>query len=65
MEDAKSPCLCCQAKIPFKRPRVCPECGHVFKGSGWDGIDSHWKAKHLDRMSYEEFWRSLCERHRE
>ena len=37
-------------------PKVCPECGHVFQGSGWDGIDAHWKAKHAKVMPYNEAW---------
>lgn len=36
--------------------KVCPECGHVFQGNGWDGIDAHWKAKHEDAMPYSEAW---------
>jgi rubrerythrin len=36
--------------------KVCPECGHVFQGNGWDGIDAHWRAKHEDVMPYEEAW---------
>ena len=36
--------------------KVCPECGHVFKGNGWDGIDAHWKARHEDIMPYAEAW---------
>ncbi len=36
--------------------KTCPECGHVFKGNGWDGIDAHWRAKHEDIMSYEQAW---------
>lgn len=36
--------------------KVCPECGHVFRGNGWDGIDAHWRAKHEDVMPYEEAW---------
>ena len=36
--------------------KVCPECGHVFKGNGWDGIDAHWKSKHDDIMPYEDAW---------
>ena len=36
--------------------KVCPECGHVFKGNGWDGIDAHWKSKHEAVMTYEEAW---------
>ncbi len=34
--------------------RVCPECKHVFRGNGWDGIDAHWKARHEDIMPYSE-----------
>ncbi len=36
--------------------KVCPECGHVFKGNGWDGIDAHWRSKHEDVMPYEKAW---------
>jgi len=36
--------------------KVCPECGRVFKGNGWDGIDAHWRSKHEDVMPYEEAW---------
>ncbi len=47
-------------------PRICPECDHVFRGHGWDGIDAHWKAKH-DRASarYAEVWAGIggCPRH--
>jgi len=35
------------------------------QGNGWEGIDAHWRAKHNDLMTYEEFWNSLCIRHRE
>jgi predicted amidophosphoribosyltransferase len=53
-------CRCCQANIPVERPRICPECGHVFKGNGWDGIDAHWRTKHERVMPYTVFWESLC-----
>ena len=36
--------------------KVCPECGHVFQGNGWDGVDAHWRSKHEDIMPYEEAW---------
>ena len=36
--------------------RVCPECQHVFKGSGWGGIDAHWRARHEDVMLFEDAW---------
>ncbi len=38
---------------------VCPECGHVFSGNAWDGIDTHWRAHHEDIMSYENAWELL------
>lgn len=38
------------------QPKICPECGHIFKGNGWDGIDAHWRSKHEDVMPYEEAW---------
>jgi hypothetical protein len=57
-------CHCCKKKTPKEGRRICPECGHVFQGIGWSGIDGHWRAKHEDIMSYEEFWKSLCYDHR-
>lgn len=36
--------------------KTCPECGHVFKGKGWDGIDAHWRSKHEEVMPYESAW---------
>lgn len=57
-------CLGCQNGTPTAGPRVCPACGHVFRGNGWDGIDSHWRAQHEGNMSYEQFWDSLCDDHR-
>ncbi len=41
--------------------KVCPECGHVFKGNGWDGIDAHWRSKHEEIMPYESAWPLLRE----
>ena len=39
-----------------KEPKVCPECGQVFEGNGWDGINAHWRANHERIMPYEEAW---------
>ncbi len=36
--------------------KQCPECGHVFKGQGWGGIDAHWRSRHRDVMSYRQAW---------
>jgi len=63
MEEAKQ-CLCCREKIKKERPRQCPVCNHIFRGNGWDGIDAHWRAKHEDIMPYEDFWKSLCDGHK-
>lgn len=60
----KPPCACCKRSVPYELPRVCPECGYVFKGNGWDGIDAHWRSRHESVMRYEHFWESLCHRHR-
>lgn len=57
-------CLMCQRDLPATLPRRCPECDHVFAGKGWEGLDAHWKAHHLDLMSYETLWSSLCRDHR-
>ncbi|MEA2861365.1 MAG: hypothetical protein QOC72_3404 [Methylobacteriaceae bacterium] len=43
-------------RVARHQPRVCPECGHMFQGNGWDGIDAHWRAKHERTMPYEEAW---------
>ena len=36
--------------------KMCPECGHDFKGNGWDGIDAHWKSEHENIMPYKGAW---------
>jgi len=57
-------CYGCLRHISVSGPRQCPECGRVFKGKGWDGIDAHWKARHLNRLPYASFRSSLCKDHR-
>jgi hypothetical protein len=60
----KTACLACRGRIPKRgRPR-CPVCRYAFKGTGWDGVEAHWKARHLDVMPYRQFWDSLCAEHR-
>jgi hypothetical protein len=39
-----------------EKRKVCPECGHIFRGNGWDGIDAHWRAKHESVMPYAQAW---------
>lgn len=49
-------------KKPLRRgTKVCPApgCGKELQGNGWDGIDAHWKSKHNDICSYEDFWEML------
>ena len=36
--------------------KACPECGLVFRGGTWGGIDAHWKALHNDIMPYKDAW---------
>lgn len=36
--------------------KVCPECGHQFRGNGWDGIDAHWRKNHEEVLPYELAW---------
>lgn len=57
-------CRCCDRGVPVHGPKLCPECGHIFQGNGWDGIDAHWKAKHEKAVAYRDFWGSLCDAHR-
>ena len=40
----------------LKPQNVCPECGHQFRGDGFDGIDAHWRAKHENLMPYRVAW---------
>jgi len=44
-----------------KGTKICPECGHQFKGYGFDGIDAHWRANHEDIMPYEIAWQAIKE----
>ena len=57
-------CLCCSKKMPVTSNRVCPVCGHGFKGTGWGGMDAHWKAHHEAVMPYHDFRDGLCNAHR-
>ncbi len=56
-------CLCCAEKIPESLPRICPLCRHVFPGTGWSGVDDHWRMEHESLMPYETFWSNLCSAH--
>lgn len=58
-------CLCCSKGQPITAGKVCPVCGHLFKGLGWWGIDAHWNARHQALMPYHAFWAGLCDGHRE
>jgi predicted nuclease with RNAse H fold len=57
-------CPACAKGLPRTPPRICPECGHIFGGTTWGGIDAHWKSRHHAVMPYEQFWASLCPEHR-
>ena len=57
-------CASCEAGLPTRGSRICPACGHEFRGNGWDGIDAHWRARHASIESYEVFFASLCSEHR-
>lgn len=63
-ESEQTHCLGCTRRTPTEGSRVCPLCGLVFGGNGWDGIDSHWRKHHEHVMPYESFWNSLCPAHR-
>jgi hypothetical protein len=39
-----------------KIDNICPECGHQFRGNGFDGIDAHWRAKHENILPYSDAW---------
>jgi predicted DNA-binding protein len=42
---------------PDGSQKVCPECGHRFRGRGWDGIDAHWRKKnHEHVLPYAMAW---------
>jgi hypothetical protein len=63
-ESRQTGCLGCARQTPTQGPRICPLCGLMFSGNGWDGIDGHWRARHEHVMPYETFWHSLCPAHR-
>ena len=46
----------CGSRPDLRKKKVCPECGHAFRGGTWGGIDAHWKAHHNHIMPYEEAW---------
>ena len=56
-------CLACEKGVPKRGRRRCPLCGQAFR-SGWEGIETHWRAKHAAALPYERFWSSLCRDHR-
>jgi hypothetical protein len=56
-------CPSCRKDIPASGPPQCPECAQVFRG-GARKLDAHWKARHLDVMSYQDFLAALCPAHR-
>ena len=62
--SASVACRACQKGMPFELPRRCPQCGKVFMGRNWEGIDGHWKANHQDVLPYRVFWDTLCAEHR-
>lgn len=64
VEQPRLSCRGCVRETPMGGRRLCPECGHSFRGNGWDGIHAHWRAHHEAVMSYEDFWSSLCDGHR-
>jgi Zn finger protein HypA/HybF involved in hydrogenase expression len=64
-EQPELQCVCCEHNTPTQGQRICPLCGHKFRGNGWDGVDAHWRSQHRDIMTYEQFWHSLCEEHRD
>lgn len=43
-------------KSALSTVKICPECGLVFLGGTWGGIDAHWKAFHSDIMPYRDAW---------
>lgn len=57
-------CPSCRKGIPIPWISQCPECAQVFAGKGWEGIDAHWRSRHAELTSYEDFWQSLCPGHR-
>ncbi|HET7104752.1 MAG TPA: hypothetical protein VFI20_11750 [Terracidiphilus sp.] len=45
-----------QGRRPRQTEKICPVCGHRFRGRGWDGIDAHWRARHEAILPYERAW---------
>lgn len=57
-------CTCWNERITL--PRVCPLCGYVFQGNGWDGVDAHYKANHekVTGEPYRHWFDRMCKDHR-
>ena len=53
--------------MPTEGPRICPICDKEFKNqwNGWEGIDSHYKARHKREtgIPYKQWWNSICPEH--
>ncbi len=56
-------CLACEKGVPKRGRRRCPLCRRSFR-SGWEGIETHWRARHAAALAYERFWSSLCREHK-
>ena len=48
---------------PTRGRRRCPLCSRSFR-SGWEGVETHWRARHKAALGYERFWSSLCREHK-
>ena len=57
-------CYACEKGSRTTGHRVCPDCGHVFQGAGWAGIDAT-GARDTSRspMSFEAFMATSCAAH--
>ena len=43
-----------RSRPPASTCKICPLCGHVFRGRGWGGLDAHWRANHEATMPYKQ-----------
>ena len=49
----------CEAVWNVLHNNICPECGHVFKGQNWEGVEEHWRSHHQQVMDFDSAWKLL------
>ena len=46
-------CLACEKGVPKRGRRRCPLCSRSFR-AGWEGVETHWRARHKAALAYDQ-----------